>query len=227
MNTIVLSGTLVEKPDLRYTGSGTAILKIRIGGSGERTHYHTITIIGEKAEGLADGLEVGDTILMTGEVSQRKGADGRTYTSILARTVRKVQGTRVEEGREVGAVNHFSGVGFLATDPEERVEGRLVRARVAFNRRTKDGQEAVFLRVEAWEELGDVLRGLRKGAQVFVEGSLRARTYEAQGEKRYELYISARSLKPLGWVGAKEASQVEKASEEAVEDFPPPEDLPF
>ncbi len=239
MNQVAVSGTLVQKPDLRYTPKGIAVLRLRIGGAvadedATRSHYLDVTLFGDKAARLADVLDVGATILAMGELTQRQ-AEGKTYTNLVARSIRAVLSPKVQDGLEQGAVNRFTGIGFLVDDPEVRVEGRLVRARVAFNSRDKNGEtHTVFLNVDAWEEVGQELRRLKKGAQVYVEGLVRARAYTAKdGSKRRDVFISARVVRPLTWASgqSEEVRVVEATVNEdsgswlSEDEFP--EDLPF
>lgn len=240
MNQVTVSGTLVQKPDLRYTPKGVAVLRLRIGGAvaGEgamRSHYLDITLFGDKAARLADVLDVGATILAMGELTQRQ-AEGKTYTNLVARSIRAVLSPKVQDGLEQGAVNRFTGIGFLVDDPEVRVEGRLLKARVAFNSsRDKNGEtRTVFLNVDAWEEVGQELRHLKKGAQVYVEGLVRARAYTAKdGSKRRDVFISARVVRSLAWASgqSEEVRMVEATangdSGSWLSDDEFPEDLPF
>jgi single-stranded DNA-binding protein len=226
MNEVTVSG-LVAKSDLRYTGAGTPVLKLRLAGTSEdRPHFLDVTVLGEQAERLADNA-LGKVLLVKGTVTQRKGQKG-TFTNVLARSLRVVPSAQVAEEREAASVNDFTGFGFLAQDPEVRANGKLLRLRVAFNRRTKDGgSEAVFLPVDIWEG-GEAFRSLKKGDQVYIEGSLRARTYTtASGEKRFELYVAPRTIRPVAWAGGQEGATTapKEDKKEVLEEFP--EDPPF
>ena len=220
MNEVTVSG-LVAKSDLRYTEAGTPVLKLRLAGTSEnRPHFLDVTVFGEQAERLADSA-LGKVFLVKGTVTQRKG----TFTNILARSLRLVTGAQLTEEREAASVNEFSGFGFLAQDPEVRANGKLLRLRVAFNRRTKDGGSgAVFLPVDIWEG-GEAFRSLKKGDQVYIEGSLRARTYTTAFGKRFELYISPRTIRPVAWAGGPNNTASKECKKEVLEEFP--EDLPF
>lgn len=238
MNQVILSGIIAADPDLRYTQNGTAILKVRLAGTTEeRPHYFDATFIGERAEKLADQLKKGMAVLVQGELSQRQ-VEGKTYTSILARMVRSIPNPVRQEDREAGSLNRFTGIGFLAADPEEhtvaskdgRTELTVVRARVAFRRRAKEGDQPVFLNVVAWEEYASPLKGLKKGDQVYVEGLLKARKWSRQdGTNGLEIFVSARVVKALAWAGtgAKQAEDAQAELPTVEEEFPLPEDLPF
>lgn len=219
MNQVTVSG-LVGKVGLRYTETGTPVLRLRLAGTSEdRPHFLDVTVLGKQAERLADNA-LGKVFLVKGTVTQRKGQKG-TFTDVLARSLRLVPNAQLTEEREAASVNEFSGFGFLAQDPEVRANGKLLRLRVAFNRRTKDGGSgAVFLPVDIWEG-GEAFRSLKKGDQVYIEGSLRGRTYTTASGKRFELYIAPRTIRPVAWAGG----PTNTASKEVLEEFP--EDIPF
>lgn len=61
---------------------------------------------------------------------------------------------------------------------------------------------AQWLRVTIWGDLAEELAPvLEKGMEVYVEGDLTLNEWEAGGEKRHGLSISARRCEPLGLIG--------------------------
>lgn len=99
-------------------------------------------------------------------------------------------------------------IGRLARDPEMRYTpgGRAVTSfSVPVNRMytTQAGEkreETEWFRVSAWGNLAEICNNyLKKGMQVYVEGRLSTRSYEAQnGEKRFSLEVMANEMQMLG-----------------------------
>jgi single-strand DNA-binding protein len=96
-------------------------------------------------------------------------------------------------GAMAASYNHIVLVGRLTRDPEIRyvANGNAVTSfSIAVNRRTKQGDEAMFVDIVAWDSPGRKLAEicntyLRKGMNVLVEGRLSIRSYETkEGEKR-------------------------------------------
>lgn len=116
-------------------------------------------------------------------------------------------------------------VGNLTRDPESKQIPSGVSCAtftVACNRRFVNQQgvrEADFLNCVAWRGQADfVLRYLKKGSKVAVEGTIQTRTYDAQdGSKRYVTEISVDQIESLG-------SRSDGASRDDNASFvPPPE----
>ncbi|MDR2886094.1 MAG: single-stranded DNA-binding protein [Rikenellaceae bacterium] len=106
-------------------------------------------------------------------------------------------------------VNKVILIGNVGADPEIRtLEGgtKVARIRLAtteriFNRQTQETKEHTeWHSVTLWRGLADVVdRFVRKGSQVYIEGSIRSREWEDQtGAKRYGMDIVANELKLLG-----------------------------
>lgn len=103
-------------------------------------------------------------------------------------------------------------VGNLTDDPDLRFTpsgAAVANFTVASTPRTKDGDdwkdgETMFLRCAAWRQLGEnVAESLRKGMQVIVQGRLRTRSYEHNGEKRTSLELDVDHVGPsLQWATA-------------------------
>jgi len=103
-------------------------------------------------------------------------------------------------------------IGHLGQDPEMRYtpEGQAVtRFSVASSRKYKTAggdqrEETEWFNVSAWSKLAEVCNEyLTKGKQVYVEGRLKTRTYQAQnGETRFSLDVTCQEIQFLGGGGA-------------------------
>lgn len=74
---------------------------------------------------------------------------------------------------------------------------------IASNWKTKSKEGAEFINIVAFGKLGEICgEYLQKGKQVFIEGSMRTRTWEDQsGAKRYTTEIVASNMQMLGGKG--------------------------
>ena len=106
-------------------------------------------------------------------------------------------------------INKVILIGNVGADPEVRaLEGgvKVARLRIAtteriYNRQTQETKEHTeWHNVTLWRNLADVAdRFIRKGSQVYIEGSLRTRDWtDKDGNKRYATEIVANDLKMLG-----------------------------
>jgi single-strand DNA-binding protein len=106
-------------------------------------------------------------------------------------------------------------VGNLTADPElrfTRPERPVANFTVASTPRTfdknsnewKDG-EALFLRCSVWRQAAEnVAESLHKGSAVIVQGRLKQRSYEKEGEKRTVYELDVEEVGPsLKWATAK------------------------
>ena len=114
-------------------------------------------------------------------------------------------------------INKVILIGNGGADPEVRaLEGgvKVARLRIAtteriYNRQTQETKEHTeWHNVTLWRNLADVAdRFIRKGSQVYIEGSLRTRDWtDKDGNKRYATEIVANDLKMLGRRGDAPAS---------------------
>lgn len=113
LNKAILIGHLGTDPELRYTNSGRAILKLRMatnfswrtkeGEEKERTDWHTVVIWGRRGEGLNRILSKGNRIGVEGRIrTQRyedKDGNPRTKTEIEATEILLLGGPRSGGGR--------------------------------------------------------------------------------------------------------------------------------
>lgn len=112
MNRAILIGNLGADPELRYTQSGQAVLKLRLattesyvnkaGERQQRTDWHTITLWGKRAEALNNILSKGRPICVEGRIQYRswedKDGNKRTSTEINATNVVLLGGRRDNSG---------------------------------------------------------------------------------------------------------------------------------
>lgn len=104
----------------------------------------------------------------------------------------------------MASYNRIIVAGNLTRDPEIRyVDGggkAVTKFSLAINRRTKQGDEVLFLDVVAWEQLGERCNQyLKKGQSALVEGRLAIRNYEtSDGEKRKAVEVVASDVQFLG-----------------------------
>ena len=119
-------------------------------------------------------------------------------------------------------VNKFIGIGNLGRDPELKfgTDGKAIcKFPMAMSERwtDKDGQKQ-----ERVEWVNVVVFGkqaepcgqyLAKGRQVYIEGSIRTRTYDKDGQKHYMTEIVARDVKFLG-------GGVQKPSDDSEDEAP-------
>lgn len=100
LNKVMLLGNLGADPELKVTGQGTAILKLRIATTEtymnssnerqERTEWHSVTVWGKRGEGLAKFLKKGDRIFIEGSLrtqSYEKNGEKRYSTEVNATNV--------------------------------------------------------------------------------------------------------------------------------------------
>jgi single-strand DNA-binding protein len=91
--------------------------------------------------------------------------------------------------------NHVSLIGELGAEPElvRRPDGRLLLKLRVFTTETLFGKDVTeWHRVTVWGAQADsLMRMLRSGSTVAVEGRLQTSAYEKNGEKRYSTEIVA------------------------------------
>ncbi|MGH8278803.1 MAG: single-stranded DNA-binding protein [Gammaproteobacteria bacterium] len=105
-------------------------------------------------------------------------------------------------------VNKVILVGNLGADPETRYMpsgGAVTNIRIATSESWKDKQtgekkdRTEWHRITFYNRLAEIAAEyLKKGAQVYVEGKLRTRTYEKEGQTHYATDIIADNMQMLG-----------------------------
>ena len=100
MNRVCLFGRLGNDPELRITQGGTALLKLRMATSErvkkgnewvEETEWHSVTMWGKRAEGLAKHLTKGSKVLVEGRLHTSEYTDRdnnkRYSTEVVASSI--------------------------------------------------------------------------------------------------------------------------------------------
>jgi single-strand DNA-binding protein len=100
LNRVLLLGNLGTDPELRVTGGGQSILKLRLATTEtyldrnntrqERTEWHSVTLWGKRGEALSKFLAKGERILVEGSLrtsSYEKDGEKRYRTEIVATNV--------------------------------------------------------------------------------------------------------------------------------------------
>jgi single-strand DNA-binding protein len=100
LNRVTLLGNLGADPELRMTGSGQAVLNMRLATTEsyldknkarqERTEWHNVVVWGKRAEGLGKILGKGDRVCIEGGLrtsSYEKDGEKRYKTEVVATNV--------------------------------------------------------------------------------------------------------------------------------------------
>ncbi|GAC1401462.1 MAG: single-stranded DNA-binding protein [Vulcanimicrobiaceae bacterium] len=102
-----------------------------------------------------------------------------------------------------GSYNKITLVGNLTRDPEIRyVDGggkAVTKFSLAINRKSKTGDETMYIDIVAWDRLGEICNQyLKKGMSALVEGRLVIRDYtNKDGEKRKAIEVVANEMQML------------------------------
>lgn len=138
VNKAILVGNLGQDPELRTTGSGTAVCTLRIATSDRRkdrdgnwqdqTEWHSVVVFGKTAESVARFCRKGKQLYIEGKIQTRKWQDrdgnDRYSTEIVADGVRFLGGRdsgsgdqpRQESGRGDGRGSGGYGAGYSDED---------------------------------------------------------------------------------------------------------------
>jgi single-strand DNA-binding protein len=101
-----------------------------------------------------------------------------------------------------GSYNKIVLVGNLTRDPETRylaTGAGVTKFALAVNRRTKQGDETMFIDIVAWDKLGEICNQyLKKGMSILIEGRLAIRSYDDKdGIKRKAVEVVATDMQML------------------------------
>ena len=113
VNKVILLGNLGADPELRYTGSGTAVANFRIatnerwndknGQQQERTEWHNIVAWGKLGEICGKYLKKGRSVYVEGRLQTRSWEDqsgNKRYTTEVVAQVMQMLGGRGGEGSD-------------------------------------------------------------------------------------------------------------------------------
>lgn len=83
MNTITISGNVGRDPELKYSASGTAVVKFSVADTtgkddNKKTVWHDVVVFKEQAEHVAASVKKGSRVIVTGRLdkSDYTGKDG-------------------------------------------------------------------------------------------------------------------------------------------------------
>ena len=137
-------------------------------------------------------------------------------------------------------INKVILIGNLGQDPELKYTGSgtaVCNMRLATNESYKDSDGNFVDKTEwhsivAWSRLAEICgEYLKKGSQVYFEGSLQTRQWEdKEGNTRYTTEVKAREMQMLGGRdggGGSGGSTVSTPSPAKGESFSPDDNLPF
>ncbi len=110
INKVILVGNLGNDPDVRYTGSGSAVANITLATSfksgadkEEKTEWHRVVFFGKVAEIAAEYLHKGSQVYIEGRLQTRKWEDkegkDRYTTEVVAHEMQMLGGRGQEEGQ--------------------------------------------------------------------------------------------------------------------------------
>lgn len=102
------------------------------------------------------------------------------------------------------SINKVTLIGLVGKDPEVREtnNAKVATFTLATSERYKDKNGEYQTNTEwhnlvCWRQAEFVEKYITKGAQVYVEGKLRTRSWEKDGEKRYVTEILVNEIQPL------------------------------
>ena len=155
----------------------------------------------------------------------------------------------------MASLNKWIGIGNLGSDPEIRYmpNGKaVVNISIGCNESWKDEngdkkEKTEWVKIVFFNKLAEIAgQYLKKGSQVYIEGSLKTRKWQGQdGQDRYTTEIVASEMQMLGSKGNQEsesrpdagyqrpAPQTQRTNQEARGSTPPPppsfqdDDIPF
>lgn len=83
MNTITVSGNVGRDPELKYSASGTAVVKFSVADTtgkddNKKTVWHDVVVFKEQAENVAASVRKGSRVIVTGRLDKSDyiGKDG-------------------------------------------------------------------------------------------------------------------------------------------------------
>lgn len=75
MNTITVSGNVGRDPELKYSASGTAVVKFSVADTtgkddNKKTVWHDVVVFKEQAENVAASIKKGSRVIVTGRLDK-------------------------------------------------------------------------------------------------------------------------------------------------------------
>lgn len=123
MNLVILHGRLGQDPELRFTQSGTAVLKMSVATDdqvkrGDRwekeTTWHRVVLFGKRAEGVSKHLSKGDSVVVHGRIKNGSYEDKegiKRYTTDVIVDHFEFAGSKRDGNRSSGDDSRAGGGG--------------------------------------------------------------------------------------------------------------------
>ncbi len=132
----------------------------------------------------------------------------------------------------MASFNHVTLVGNVTRDPENRAlnDGQsITKFSLAITRKTKQGDETMFIDVVAWSKLGEICsQYVKKGMSVLIEGRLAIRKYDDKdGNKRTAVEVVANEMQMLGGKPNGDGGSQQRASATAARNDDIDDEIPF
>ncbi len=140
-------------------------------------------------------------------------------------------------------VNKVILIGNLGKDPEiqnfdkgvKKAAFSLATTETYRNREGQEIEQTEWHNIILWRGLAEVAeKYLKKGSQVYIEGRIRSRSYEKDGQKRYITEIEGDTLNMLGSRSSGDSTSPSHSHDQVSSPPPPPpviptetDDLPF
>ena len=164
-NSVQLIGSLTQKPEMKYTAGGLAILELQLAGSDhiigndgqprDLTWYQRVSVFGKQAEYLSEQLDAGTPVFIEGRLNYRTWDDqsGQKRSALGVNAVRVealTHGPRKDNAtltdargqeRLLNALNQVTVIGNLIKDAELRYTpsgDAVTRFVVAINEQYRD-----------------------------------------------------------------------------------------
>ena len=184
VNKVIIVGNLGADPETRYLPSGDAVCNIRVattdkwkdkasGDMKEQTEWHRITFFGRLAEIAGEYLKKGSQVYVEGSLRTRKYTDKdgvEKYATDIRADTMQMLGSRSGMGG--------GGDGGGSREMREATEWHSI---------------------SFFGKLAEIAgQYLKKGSQVYIEGSLKTRKWQGQdGQDRYTTEIVADQMQML------------------------------
>ena len=206
VNTIELVGRLGQAPELKRTDDGTPYVRLSIATSErftdkggeirERTEWHNGVAWGAPAEKIAQQLQKGDPVALSGSLrinSYEKDGVKNRVTEINVADARK----NLDDGP---SKNDTRLVGVVREEPKTREvgEGRALTVVSVATKSTANGREREdWHMVNLWGKNAEAARDLKAGDTIAINGSLRHRAIGEEGHTRKLSSIECQKVQVL------------------------------
>ncbi|MEP6653471.1 MAG: single-stranded DNA-binding protein [Myxococcales bacterium] len=202
VNAAELVGRLGQSPELRRTEDGTPYVRLSIataerftdkgGEIRERTEWHNGIAWGKSAEEIAERLQKGDSVSVSGTLRinsfEKDGAKNRVTEINVAEAHKNLDNAPSKnDTRLVGVVREEPKARDLGDGKQMTVIS--VATKTLVNGKDGSREREDWHSVTAWGKTAEAAREIRAGDTVAINGSLRHRTIP--GEGGHERRVSA------------------------------------